>query len=357
MITAPVIVPYHLRQYSIAFAAGVKDVGGQKIKFVNPNTGNYDGNLRNAGKLHKKGIPTYSGNMLIPRGSKAGPPVIVCGSGNSLKEEGTLAAMREWVSKGAVIFACKQAIKYLHEQGFKIDYGVTMDPGAHIARPEKIFKSPGTIHLVASSSDPLLFDYFLTNKDFPEWLADKPEEEQKRILDRDFDKWKDGDYIPPSAGETPAKVMIFHSATGYEKEVNLYNSLFKEPSCMGGGYNVVNRAVSAALFMGASKIILAGCDCGWRTEDSFYVDGSNNRPGTDMFDKCMVEGTDDEGKPIDNPDARPWNTRPDMLASGVSIVKLARKNKDKFVILGDTLPKRLWTKTDEFLDKCASFQK
>jgi hypothetical protein len=233
-----------------------------------------------------------------------------------------------------------------------------MDPGAHIARPEKIYKSPGTKHLVASSSDPLLFSYLTAGRPFGEWLITLTEDDQKRVLEGDFDAWKSGKYIPPHAGENTADIEIFHSATGFSREVEYYNKLFENGACMGGGYNVVNRAVSAALYMGASKVILAGCDCGWREEETFYVDSSPERPGVDMSDHGGIETTDEHGNKLDEiPDgARHWMTRPDMLASGVALAKLVKRNPDKFEILGETLPARLVEKTEDFLNKCASFQ-
>lgn len=360
MITAPVEVPVHLRQYTDTpqQKGNTMQSGGQKIKFVNPNTDNYDKNIRHAAELHKNGIRCYRERELIPLGHKKGPPVIVVGSGNTLKETETLKQIRHWVDrKGAKIFACKQALKFLHERGFKIDYGVTMDPGAHIARPEKIYKTPGTTHIVASSSDILLFDYFKAGMPYDKWFESLDEEKQKRILEKEWDAWKSGDLKLNPAGEDTAEIMIFHSATGYQNEVQLYNTLFETPAVMGGGYNVVNRALSAAIFMGASKIILAGCDCGWRKDEKFYVDGSQNRPGVDMSDHGLVEGTDSSGKPLPekDPDAAEWMTRPDMLASGVALAKLIKQHPDRFVILGKTLPSVLIHKDEEFLNNCASF--
>ena len=365
MINAPIEVPIHLRHLSQPMqqpdqqgAGQMGTAGGQKIKFVNPNTGNYKRNLEYSAELHKRGVACYKRNELIKPGAKKGPPVIVCGSGSSLKDPQVLTQMREHVANGALVFACKQAIKFLHDQGIKIDYGVTMDPGAHIARAEKIYKAPGMTHLVASSSDILLFDYFMTDLPYHEWIETLSEEDQKRILEGDYDAWKAGTFVLSDAGEHPADIKIFHSATGYEREVEMYNTRFKTPDCMGGGYNVVNRAVSAAIFMGASKVILAGCDCGWRMDDKFYVDGSENRPGVDMSDHGMVEMTDTHGKRLETPPegAREWMTRPDMLASGVALAKLIKRTPDLFEVLGDTLPLKLVSKSDDFLKQCASFK-
>ena len=294
MIAAPLVIPVHLRHLSVNNQP--QQNKGSKIKFVNPNSDNYDRNIRHAASL---GLPCYKQDEL-----EGNPTVVVVGSGPSLKDPEVIAGIKHYVDEeNALIFACKAAIKILHDEGFKVDYGVSMDPGAHIAAPNKIFKAPGTKHIIASSSDPELFEY----------LKDE-------------------------------QVIIFHSATGYEKEVELYNELFETSTCMGGGYNVVNRAVSAAFFMGAGKIVLAGTDCGWRKEQEMYADGPAHRAGVDMSDHGVVDGKE-------------WMTRPDMLASGVALAKLAKKRQGDIVFLGDTLPSKLFLKDDEFLNSCASFGK
>lgn len=299
MIAAPLVVPVHVRHMSVN--AKPQKPAGSKIKFVNPNSDNYERNIKHAASLN---LPCFKKDQL-----EGSPTVIVVGSGPSLKDPAVIEDIRGFVASGALIFACKAAIKILHDQGIKIDYGVSMDPGAHIAAPNKIFKAPGMTHIIASSSDPELFEY----------LKDE-------------------------------KVIIFHSATGYTDEVKLYNELFETATCMGGGYNVVNRAVSAAFFMGAGKIVLAGTDCGWRTDQEMYADGPAHREGVDMSDHGIVEAVD--GKP-----GKEWMTRPDMLASGVALAKLAKKRPGDFVFLGDTLPSKLVLKDDAFLDSCASFGK
>lgn len=270
---------------------------GPKIRFVNPNTDNYDRNIRFYGELNKNGVPMIKQGML-PEGSTA----IIVGSGPSLRSKETIDGIRAAVKEGAIVFACKAAIKFLYNRGIHIDYGVSMDPGAHIAKSSKIFKAPGITHIIATTSDPALYEY----------LKDE-------------------------------NVMLFHSATGYKEETSLYKELFEQADVMGGGYNVVNRAVSAALYMGAFKIILAGTDCGWREDQEMYVDGPTHRQGVDMSDNGMVDGT-------------PWITRPDMLASGVALAKLAKSlGEERMTILGDVLPAALRKKDDAFLKQCASF--
>ena len=295
MIAAPIALPVHLRHLTVNQPKpGEKP--GQKIKFVNPNSDNYERNIAHAASLK---LPCYKQDQLVVDGVK--PTVVVVGSGPTLSTPEVIAEVRKHVEAGALIFACKAAIKILHDEGFKVDFAVNMEPGAHVAKPTKIFKSPGTTHIVASSCDPALFDY----------LKDE-------------------------------SVIIFHSATGYENEVKMYQELFETSTCMGGGYNVVNRAVSAAFFMGAGTVVLAGTDCGWRKDQQMYADGPAHREGVDMSDKGVIDGTE-------------WMTRPDMLASGVALAKLAKKRPNDIIFIGDTLPSKLVLKDDEFLKQCASF--
>jgi len=306
MIPERLIVPPHVQDI-----LPKEPSSGNKIKFVNPNVKNYPINIAHAGQLHKDGMPVMKANM------EKGTAIIV-GSGPSLANPDVLEEVRRLTQEeGADIIATKAAIKYVHDQGILVKYAVTMDPGSHIACEEKVPRVPGVIHIVASSSDPTLFEYL------------KDEE-----------------------------VMIFHSATGYEKEVEMYQDLFEVADVMTGGYNVVNRAVSCAMYMGYKKIVLAGCDCGWRENESFYVDGKQNRPGVDMNDGGKVEMTDDEGAMLSPPPegARHWMTRPDMLASGIALARMAKKfGPDRFLILGDTLPQHLQHKSESFLKQCGDF--
>ncbi len=299
----PVQVPVHLRHLStkVDITQGAeKQIGGKKIRFVNPNVGNYDRNIKHAAKL---GLPVYQKNMLR-REDGTGQPIVLAGAGPSLTTDETIAAVRDWVeNRGALLVAVKKAIKVLHDAGFKIDWAASMDPGDHIACPERIFKAPGTKHLIASSSDPALFEYL------------KDEE-----------------------------VWIFHSATGYEHEVALYNRHFKNGTVMGGGYNVLNRALAAFLYMGCRPVCLVGADGGWREGETFYADGTWNRPGVDMCDNGMIDG-------------RPWMTRPDMLASAVALARVAKTfSEEDFVIVGDVLPAKLRGRDEDFLRQCAQFE-
>lgn len=292
MLAAPLkLPPIHIRHMSLNFQPS----GQPKIKFVNPNSGNFERNIRQTSAL------PY--NMIKPDELK-GKNVVICGSGPSLTNPDVLEKIKKLQEDGYILVALKKAIKVLHEKGFKIDYAVSMDPGAHIACEDRIYKAPGITHILASSSDPELFKYL--------------------------------------EGE---KIKIFHSACGLPNEVTLYQQLFTDGTVMGGGYNVTNRAAAAFLYMGVNHMVFAGADGGWRDNEKFYADGTDNRPGVDMQDGCKVDGVR-------------WNTRPDMLASSVALTRLAKKlGKDRIEFLGDVMPAKLMQKPEEFLDACVSFQR
>jgi len=260
-----------------------------QIKFVNPNTDNFGKNIRHAAVL---GLPCIKPDF------EKGNLTVVAGSGPTLKDPEVLAQLDALLARGAKLIACKQAIKFLHDKGYKIDYAVSMDPGAHIAQPGKIFKAPGVKHIIATSSDPALFSYL------------KDEE-----------------------------VILFNSACGLKNELDLYAQLFDNGVCMGGGFNVVNRAVSLAIYMGFDEVHLIGVDGGWKDGERFYVDGT----GATVKKVTM---TAELG-------GQKWYTAPDMLASGVALARLYKANPGKIFFIGDTLPQYFKDKDEQFLDDCA----
>lgn len=304
---------------------------GHKIKFVNPNTDNYEDNLRSCAA---RKLP------MAPRDFHKGETAVVCGSGPSLRDPEVLERIRAEQEDGAVIYACKAAIKHLADNGIKPDYGVSMDPGAHIADPRKIAKVPGVVHIIASTSDPEVFDYLLGSEHGEPatvWVFHSATGFQKEITD---DEWE---ALPDEERRLYLKHEDASGVRWFMTEQVIYEQWFDDPACMTGGFNVVNRTVSLAQYMGAKKVILAGADSGWRDGIDMYCDGPQHRPGVDMKDHGRVDGQN-------------WNTRPDMLASAVALAKVAqREGPDKFEIIGDTLPRSLQGKDAEFLDQVAKF--
>lgn len=311
---------------------------GQKIKFVNPNTDNYENNIRSCAARR---LPMAKADLHL------GSTAVVCGSGPSLKDPEVLKRIKQEQDNGAIVYACKAAIRFLDDHGIKVDYGVSMDPGAHIADPRKIAKVKGVTHIIASTSDPDVFEYLL-GSDYGDpstvWVFHSATGFQ-RVIEWDSDEWDElsnnekKDYVTMEEKDDAGVMRSYHVLT----EVNLYANLFPDGAVMGGGFNVVNRTVTLANYMGAAKIVLAGADSGWRDGVEMYCDGPEHRPGVNMTDKGVVDGKN-------------WNTRPDMLASAVALAKLAKEaGEDKFDILGDTLPASLVNKPVEFLNQVASF--
>lgn len=271
-----------------------------QIKFSNPYQDKLDEHIKYAASL---------GLKVIKPNTHTGKTAIIVGSGPSLSDDPqVIEKIRELFDNGAYIFACKAAIKYLYDRGITPQFAVSMDPGDHIATPEKMFKAPGTTHIIASSSNPATFNYLLNDDEFGK-----------------------------------AEVKIFHSACGHPDEVKLYKKLFKSAFAIGGGFNVVNRAISVAQFLNFETIYLAGADCGWRDGQDFYCDKSQTKyKKIPMNDSGLVDG-------------KLWYTAPDMLASAVAIAKIAKEHKDKFFFIGDILPRSLARHDDVgFLDQCAN---
>lgn len=264
-----------------------------RMKFVNPNSKFFARNLLYASTLR---LP------FIEEDSKSGT-VVVVGSGPSLTKQETLDEIKRYVDEGATICACKKAIRWLHERGFPVHMSVSMDPGARMAFPDKIMRLPDCTYYIANTSAPELFQYLENNK-----------------------------------------VVVWHSACGYHGELNLLKHLWHTDKWVGGGFNVCNRAIGVVDFLGYRKIILAGCDSGYREGETFYCDGM-----TPTVRKVPMT-TDEFGSK--------WWSAPDMIASAVEIAKIARvydqKNRsDEFVIIGDTLPKALRYCDDATLNRCA----
>lgn len=281
-----------------AIADQKKNGGEFKVKFCNPHSDKFVDHIRNA---HTTGYPLIKANELQSKDGVA----IVIGSGPSLKDPAVMAQIRELKKNGATIFACKAAIKYVNDRGAKPDYGVSIDPGHHIACPEKITKVKGVTHILATVSNPALFDYMK---------------------------------------ETNEDVMLFHSACGCPDELNLYKELWgKKQDVLGGGFNVVNRAVTIAQYMGFETIYLAGADGGWRDDQNFYCD-----------EKCPISGKKVNMTDHGLVDGKIWHTAPDMLASSVAIARIAKKNPDRFFFIGDMLPASLSRHGDAFLKQCAN---
>jgi hypothetical protein len=270
-----------------------------QVRFTNPNREYFGRNIMYASAL---------GYPCIDKDRHKGQRAVIVGSGPSLNNaEVELELLDMYEDPDTVFFGCKAAIRWLAEHDMTPEYGVSIDPGAHIACDEKIARIPGVTHLMASVTAPEVFDY-LKNED----------------------------------------IEIFHSVCGLHTEIDLYDTLFEDASIMQGGFNVVNRALAITQFMGFDTFIMAGCDSGWRDDQPIYADGRafmKDQKKVFMNDDGLIDGTS-------------WHSTPDMVASAVALAMTAKAfdkhgDEGKFVFLGDGLPKSLRGRTDDFLREVA----
>lgn len=259
------------------------------IQFTNPNISHLGDHitLNSTRKL-----------PLIKRGMHEGARgAVVCGSGPSLMKPATLRVIREKIKAGWHIFTCNEATKLLRAAGLKVDYSVTMDPGTLVI--ERTFLDHSVTYCLASSCHPKLFEHVIGGG---------------------------------------CKAMVYHSACGWANEVRMYKLLYGCGDTMIGGFTVVNRAFALSDYMGFPRIVLAGADFGWRPDSSYYAKGAVAPPLTDsyMSDDAKVDG-------------KPWHTRPDLLASAITVARLIKNRQ--VVVVGDSLAASLAKRDDAFINE------
>ncbi len=223
---------------------------------------------------------------------------VVCGSGPSLLKPAVLRELREYQRKKWVFIACKESIRLLSERGFDLTYSVSMDPAEHQVEKTKLVE--GITYLLAVSCNPVLFDHCL------------------------------------SAGNN---VELFMSACGARDEergmceVDLYRHYWPDMDLpvMEGGYNVLNRAVVLAFWLGFRRVVVAGGDFGARDpERAYYAPGAQGKAGNEgawLTDHGKLDGT-------------PWFTKADLMASAGHLA-LQIKAGAPVKVLGDSVTNAL----------------
>lgn len=281
-----------------------------KIKFHNPFYQKLGGHIVSSAQ---RKLP------MMVRDEFKGQNAIVCGSAPSLLKPETLRKLRKHIKQGWKIVACKEGIELLRKRKVSVHFSVSMDPTdtQHL----KTYLDDGITYLIASSCHPTLFDHVLN----------------------------DG-----------RPVRVFHSACGWNghirnpgtgevahiTETDLYKNLFPNADVMCGGFTVVNRALSCAKYMGFEKVIIAGADFGWRAGENYYAEGAKQKAGNEgieMSDQGRVDGKE-------------WLTRPDLLASAVTVAKM-KKSGHIYAIWGDSLAAALAKKDTKFLDECCQINR
>jgi hypothetical protein len=243
-----------------------------------------------------------SGQIPVVRAdSKTNVDLIICGAGPSLRT----AVPRLKRHKGDV-WGCNSALNWLVEHNRKATHGVAIDPSTRMwmddadGRPGVWIDPPDVGYLIATTTNPGLATHLLAH-------------------DRN--------------------VEMFHSMRGSEYEMALYPVLYPDTALAIYGLNVTNRAIDLAVYMGYRHIAMAGCDCALGSDRTMYADGR----------KLLDEDVRLQGKI----DGRMWYTKPDMLMSGVELVRRQRSlGPTRLEFIGDTLPRALQKKPDEFLTRC-----
>lgn len=271
-----------------------------QIRFTNPNRQFYARNIMYASAL---------GYPMTEKNRHKGATAVLIGSGPSLKDDPAVEqALRELYGRDDTVFyGLKVAIRWLTDHGMAPQYGVSIDPGAHIACAEKIPRVPGVTHIMATVTAPEVFDY----------------------LERE-------------------QVELFNSVCGLEQELDLYEVLLQDKSLALGGYNVINRALGVAQHHGCERFVFAGADSGWREDQDWYCDGTRS-----MMQKKVY--MNDDGRV----DGTLWCSTPDMVASAVALARFAKNHDEKgegykVRFIGDVLPEKLRHKDEEFLQEVAS---
>lgn len=271
-----------------------------ELKLVNPQLQFLPMNIRYSASLK---LPFLAKNELADcRG------VVVCGTAPTLLEPKTIREIKRLANMGYKIFAVKQAIRLLTNEGITVSYSFAMDPGEKQIRKTPLQK--GVTYILASSCHPAMFDYLL------------------------------------GAG---MDVRIFHSACGASEngmhEMQVYANYFPDhcaPEHVAcGGYTVVNRAVAASEYMGAKRIFIAGAPFGWRESASYYAEGikepAGNATGPTLYDQRQVDGYG-------------WYSKADLMPSAVAIAQKAKATPHKIQFIGDSLAASLAKHTEHNIE-------
>jgi hypothetical protein len=244
----------------------------------------------------------------IRRNEFIGKNVVIVATGPSLSSPATIAKLKKYAKfPNNKIMALKEAIRFCHENGIRVDFSVSMDPGPRQATEIKTPRVAGVRYIVATSCHPDLFFHL-----------------------REHD------------------VELFHSSCGAEDkdneltEVELYYKFWPEHlDIMGGGFTVLNRALIVTKYQGFNKKILIGADMGWRDGQDHYFDGAFGLNGN--FSGPNIE------LPAGFVDSKSWWTKQDMLASAADIAMAMKDRSNHIEVEGDSLIKSLSRKSEQFL--------
>jgi len=295
------------------------------INLQNPVGQHFEEYIRaNAAIRKEHGLPVVREN------EAAGQSLVICGAGPSLREHAARTA------EGDQVWGCNSAVVWLHEQGYKVTHGFTVD------------QTPEMLHEWATVPP---VDFLLATSVQPELV--------KMLLGRCRSVAFFNNYVG-----IPKEPVL--SASGpIEFEEWLYGALFPPTIKTFSGLNAVTRALDLARYMGFEKITVLGADCALKVSrvlDPSVPAGSPEHQRW-LEDECVMHA--DGGNALASGataltlegeiDGRVWVTKPDMMITAVWMEKMRQEDPARIEYVGDTLPNALRDKTDEFLGSLPHF--
>ena len=251
---------------------------------------------------------------VVEAGSHVGQSVAICCAGPSLADQPLEGAFDQ-------VWAVNSALPYLMDRGVPVTHACTVDQGPAMMMDREFGRAFDV-------------DYLLASCVYPELV---------QILRKAGRHIR---YFHSYLGVTPPPDWVERPGFGHYEEW-LYRKLYPTSICVGAGLNSGPRALSVAIGMGFSRIVVYGADCAcapgapsipappgtpayaaWIRGLRMYADGRS--PADCYHDaESLAEG---------EIDGRLWHTRPDMVISAQHLLQLQTMEPEgRITFVGDTL--------------------
>lgn len=286
---------------------------------------------------------------VVQPGTAEGQHIVICGAGPSLAEEA-----EEWCRKGDQLWGANSALPWLHEHGFPVTHGITVDQTPAMCVEWKAMLD--VRYLIPSTSHPHLVSMLLDAGRDVTWFHSHVGLKQGQAVAYcacGHDRAGHGPTCWCGCATYDERVMAY--------EEWLYTLLYPTTVVVGSGLNTVTRAIDVALCMGAAEITVLGADCAlrvarplpagvivgsiehkrWLEEETvMHADGGH----------ALASGATPVtlGGEIDG---RWWETKPDLAISALHLVAMAKALEGRLRLVGDTLPNAIKDKPSDFLDR------
>jgi hypothetical protein len=265
-----------------------------------------------------------------------GQTVVICGAGPSLRDTAD-----KWIPRGDQVWGCNSALTWLHNNGYPVTHGFTVDQTAHMLLEWE--SAPDVEYLIATTVHPHLTDHLVNQGRRVRFFNNYVGIREKPV------KWADQYGVEKSM----------------EFEDWMYVSNFAPTLRAGSGLNATTRAIDVAMFMGFKEIIILGADCAMRAKRRCPAGVGHGSPEHLQWLRDDVEMHADGGNALASDatattfeadiDGRYWLTKPDMAITANWLVQMKQKIETqtdvKVRIIGDTLPKAIMNKPEAWRDR------